>query len=536
GCGGRRARHRAGRVRRCGPVGARRPTRRHLRRGAAGRRAVAGGPARRFRRAASAGAGGGGAGWPRGSRRQRAGGGAGRDRGHVRPPGTAGRRGPDGRRAGPGAGLGGRCRPAMAGADQQQRPARPGGAGRGPARPGRSGAAVIRPPGTPGRTARGDGGGRRRRPPGPRPGGGGPAPHAGHCGGGRPAGSRSRAAGGARGGAGGDRGGEGGRPGHHPLRGPAAGGAGAVPRAVDRGGDQPLAEAAAGRHPPPGGRPARHTRGRPGPDREWPGAAGVTVPAAGERVVHPPRGREAGRGVSRELVTQVRQRLVRAGHPATQAAVVAAVREEPAAAAFGDAALLQVADQVHADLVGAGALTPLLAAEEVTDVLVNGGEVWVDRGHGLRRAPVDLGGREQVRRLAQRLAAAGGRRLDDASPCVDVRLADGTRLHAVLPPVAPDGPLLSLRTFRPRPFTLADLVSAGTFTAEVAELLAAVVAARLAYLVTGGTGTGKTTLLCSLLSLVPHDERILVVEDSAELRPVHPHVAALQARVANVEG
>src|SRR5690606_32119303 len=130
----------------------------------------------------------------------------------------------------------------------------------------------------------------------------------------------------------------------------------------------------------------------------------------------------------------------------------------------------------------------------------------------------------------------GGRRLDDASPCVDVRLADGTRLHAVLPPVAPDGPLLSLRTFRPRPFTLADLVSAGTFTAEVAELLAAVVAARLAYLVTGGTGTGKTTLLCSLLSLVPHDERILVVEDSAELRPVHPHVAALQARVANVEG
>src|SRR5690606_28478048 len=201
-------------------------------------------------------------------------------------------------------------------------------------------------------------------------------------------------------------------------------------------------------------------------------------------------------------VTQVRDRLVRDGRPASQAAVVAAVREEPAAAAFGDAALLQVADQVHADLVGAGALTPLLAAEEVTDVLVNGGEVWVDRGHGLRRAPVDLGGREEVRRLAERRAAAGGGRLDDASPCVDVRLADGTRLRAVLPPVAPDGPLLSLRTFRPRPFTLADLVSAGTFTAEVAELLAAVVAARLAYLVTGGTGTGKTTLLSRPLCYV----------------------------------
>lgn len=236
------------------------------------------------------------------------------------------------------------------------------------------------------------------------------------------------------------------------------------------------------------------------------------------------------------LVTQVRDRLVRDGRPASQAAVVAAVREEPVAAALGDAALLRVADQVHADLVGAGALAPLLAAPEVTDVLVNGVEVWVDRGYGLRRAPVDLGGREQVRRLAQRLAAAGGRRLDDASPYVDVRLADGTRLHAVLPPVAPDGPLLSLRTFRPRPFTLADLVAAGTFTAEVAGLLEAVVAARLAYLVTGGTGTGKSTLLSTLLSLVPHHERIVVVEDSAELRPVHPHVAALQARVANVEG
>src|SRR5690606_19086332 len=159
-----------------------------------------------------------------------------------------------------------------------------------------------------------------------------------------------------------------------------------------------------------------------------------------------------------------------------------------------------------------------------------------DRGHGLQPVPVETGGPEQVRRLAQRLAAAGGRRLDDSSPCVDVRLADGTRLHAVLPPVAVDGPYLSLRTFRPRPFTLADLVAAGTLEEPVAELLAAVVAARLAYLVTGGTGSGKTTLLASLLSLVPPDERIVLVEDAAELRPTHPHVVAMQARTATVEG
>jgi pilus assembly protein CpaF len=232
----------------------------------------------------------------------------------------------------------------------------------------------------------------------------------------------------------------------------------------------------------------------------------------------------------------VRLRFVRDAAPATHAAVVTAVRAEPAAAVLGDTALLRVADQVHADLVGAGPLAPLLRAPEVTDVLVNGVEVWVDRGHGLRRSPVAVGTREDVRRLAQRLAAAGGRRLDDNSPCVDVRLSDGTRLHAVLPPIAPDGPFLSLRTFRSRPFTLPDLVAAQAITEPAAAVLSAIVSARLAYLVTGGTGSGKTTLLGTLLSLVPHDERIVLVEDSAELRPVHPHAVALQARTANVEG
>lgn len=236
------------------------------------------------------------------------------------------------------------------------------------------------------------------------------------------------------------------------------------------------------------------------------------------------------------LVGQVRRRFAEDGTSATNAAVVAAVRDQPGAAALGGSALLRVADRVHADLVGAGPLTPLLRSGEVTDVLVNGGEVWVDRGDGLQRAAVDAGTPQEVRRLAQRLAAAGGRRLDDSCPCVDVRLADGTRLHAVLPPIAVNGPYLSLRTFRPRPFTLADLVAAGTIDEPVAAVLAAVVAARLAYLVTGGTGSGKTTLLATLLSLVPPDERIVVVEDAVELRPTHPHVVGLQARTANVEG
>lgn len=241
-------------------------------------------------------------------------------------------------------------------------------------------------------------------------------------------------------------------------------------------------------------------------------------------------------GVRAAMVDAIRDRFVHTGAAPSPAAVTSAVRGDPASAALGDRALLDLAGEVYADLVGAGALAPLLAAPDVTDVLVNGDEVWVDRGSGLVRDRVTLGSREDVRRLAQRLAAAAGRRLDDNSPCVDARLADGTRLHAVLPPIAPDGPLLSLRTFRARPFTLPDLVAAGTFTEAVAEVLAAIVAARLAYLVTGGTGSGKSTLLASLLSLVPHDERIVLVEDSAELRVLHPHAVALQARTPNVEG
>ncbi len=197
---------------------------------------------------------------------------------------------------------------------------------------------------------------------------------------------------------------------------------------------------------------------------------------------------------------------------------------------------IAVADRLAVDLPGAGPLSPLLADPEVSDVLVNGRQVWLDKGAGLVRAGVSLGTPDDVRRLAQRLAAAAGRRLDEGCPYVDARLPDGTRLHAVLPPVAVDGPYLSLRTLRQRAFSLRELVAAGTVSNAGAALVAAIVTARLAYLVTGGTGAGKTTVLATLLGLIPRDERIVLVEDAAELRPLHPHVVALQARTANVEG
>jgi len=237
------------------------------------------------------------------------------------------------------------------------------------------------------------------------------------------------------------------------------------------------------------------------------------------------------------LVGQVRRRLTDTSMAATPASVIEAVRAEPAHAALGSTTLLQLGGRLYDDLVGAGPLAGLLADPMVTDVVVNGpGEVWVDRGDGMVRASITFPDGEAVRRLAQRLAAACERRLDSASPYVDARLPDGTRLHAVLAPVAVRGPYLSLRTFRPRAFTLDELVGCGTVEPEAAPVLEAIVQAGLAYLVTGGTGSGKTTLLSSLLGLVPMRERIVVVEDATELRPAHPHVVALQSRPSNVEG
>lgn len=234
--------------------------------------------------------------------------------------------------------------------------------------------------------------------------------------------------------------------------------------------------------------------------------------------------------VSAELVEAVRVRLSRAGAPPTAAQVAAALRAERAV--LGDAEVLAIARTLRADLIGAGPLEGLLAAPGVTDVLVNGpGEVWVDDGQGLRRTGVTFPRDDDVRRLAQRLAAAAGRRLDDACPYVDARLAGGVRLHAVLPPIAPEGTCLSLRLPPRRTFTMEELVPG-----PGAAVLRAIMAARLAFLVTGGTGTGKTTMLSAMLSLADPGERLLLVEDSAELHPRHPHVVRLEARPPNLEG
>ncbi|MDR2374394.1 MAG: TadA family conjugal transfer-associated ATPase [Bifidobacteriaceae bacterium] len=189
------------------------------------------------------------------------------------------------------------------------------------------------------------------------------------------------------------------------------------------------------------------------------------------------------------------------------------------------------------ELAAPAALSALLTAPGVTDVLINGTEaVWVDGAGGLRRVAVHLGDQAAVRSLAVRLAAQGGRRLDDAVPTVDVHLPGSIRMHAVVPPVAPAGPLISFRIFRRQALTLADLTAHGTVSAAGAEALRALVGARVNLMVSGATGAGKTTLLAALVSLAAPTERVVVIEEAQEIVTSHPHCVRLEARNANAEG
>ena len=201
--------------------------------------------------------------------------------------------------------------------------------------------------------------------------------------------------------------------------------------------------------------------------------------------------------------------------------------------------VLDIGGQIRHALAGAGPfLQPLLDDPAVTDVLVNGTKgIWIDRGRGLERVS-DLDNiydEARVRELAVRLAAGCGQRLDDSSPVVDGTFSGGTRLHAVLPPLAAEGTLISLRTHRPVAFDLADLDRRGMLSG-MGELLGSIVAGRANAIISGSTGSGKTTLLAALLATVPANERILIIEESYELRPRHPHVVHLQERRENVQG
>ena len=240
-------------------------------------------------------------------------------------------------------------------------------------------------------------------------------------------------------------------------------------------------------------------------------------------------------GLAEDLVERVQRRLADDRAEPTSSALARAVRAE-SATLVSDAELLRIIRLLQRELVGAGPLAELLADPSTTDVVVNApDDVRVDRGAGWEITDVRFADDAAVQRLARRLSAAAGRRLDEAHPYVDARLPDGARLHAVLPPIAATA-VLSLRVLRPARWDLAALASTGMLPGAGRAVLDAILLARLAFLVSGGTGSGKTTLLSALLSAAPSAERLVIVEDAEELRPTHPHIVHLVARPANIEG
>ena len=203
------------------------------------------------------------------------------------------------------------------------------------------------------------------------------------------------------------------------------------------------------------------------------------------------------------------------------------------AAADADRLVAAVVD----DAVGLGPLEPLMRDPDVTEVIANGPrDVYAERAGRLGREPVAFRDAEHLRIVIERVVGAAGRRVDDACPMVDARLPDGSRVNAVLPPLALDGPLLTIRRFPRDPLTVADLIEAGSLARAQAEVLERCVRGRANIAISGGTGTGKTTLLNALAGFIDPGERIVTVEDAAELRLVQPHVARLETRPPNVEG
>src|SRR4051812_5423887 len=194
-------------------------------------------------------------------------------------------------------------------------------------------------------------------------------------------------------------------------------------------------------------------------------------------------------------------------------------------------------DDVMDETFGLGPLETLLKDPGITDILINRYDrIYVEKSGRLERAEVRFRDNPHLRQIIDRIVAQVGRRVDEISPMVDARLADGSRVNAIIPPLALDGPAMSIRRFGSKPLQLEDLIRAGAFPAPVMDFLAAAVQARCNVLISGGTGSGKTTLLNCLSRYIPTDERVITIEDAAELQLQQPHVVRLETRPPNIEG
>lgn len=193
--------------------------------------------------------------------------------------------------------------------------------------------------------------------------------------------------------------------------------------------------------------------------------------------------------------------------------------------------------EIGEELRGFGPLTPLMMDGEISDILINGpGEVWVDRFGKLEKTAVRFDDDEHLWRIVDRMVSSHGRHLDKGSPMVDARLEDGSRLHAVIPPLCSRGVVVSIRRFRVKPFSAEEIIESGFIDESMLGLLKLLVQARMNIIISGGAASGKTTLLNLISSFIPEHERVVTIEETAELRLQHPHVIPLEARPANVEG
>ncbi len=194
-------------------------------------------------------------------------------------------------------------------------------------------------------------------------------------------------------------------------------------------------------------------------------------------------------------------------------------------------------ESIVADILGLGPLEPLLADDTITEIMVNGPKnIFVERKGNLVRVPISFDDDDHVLRIIDRIVAPLGRRVDESSPLVDARLQDGSRVNVVIRPIALNGPTITIRKFFKKPLTIQDLIRFGSMTPEIADFLRGCVVARLNIIVSGGTGSGKTTLLNVLSSFIPNEERIITVENAAELQLQQEHVVTLESRPPNIEG
>ncbi len=271
------------------------------------------------------------------------------------------------------------------------------------------------------------------------------------------------------------------------------------------------------------------------------------APEAPPRRPNPPSGTDSGRSISRDLKARVQVKVIAELDPKSDLSNDAQVRHsiqllfdqviEQEGIVLTRIERQRLFEEVYAEIRGFGPIEPLLQDSTVSEIMVNGPKaVYVEQKGKLRKTDVEFDGDEHVMRIIDRIVAPLGRHIDESSPMVDARLPDGSRVNAIIPPLSLVGPSITIRKFAKTPLTVDDLVRFGSLTPELAEFLKACVNARLNVIVSGGTGSGKTTLLNVLSSFIPDDERIVTIEDAAELQLRQDHVVRLESRPPNIEG